>query len=806
MRSITLVAALTVAASAQSADHLLLTEFVVTPTNGEFVEIYNPTESDVSLDDYYLTDAVNGNDNEYVHLVDGSASISRYDFLAAFPLGSTLGAGEFAVVSIVDDSLFGIEYPGVTPDFEMEDASGGTDGVADMVDLDGAWIGTSAGLTNSGEMLALVHWDGVADLVSDVDYLVWGDQAEAVDKTGIVKDGPDPDSLATAYLDDIPVGLQTVVNADGGSDQPHGFGFSASRTWPFEEVGEIAGGGNGLTGNDETSEDQGASGNWTGHEAPTPGSVRVDAAPIINTLAVAPCIPAAGEAVTVSAQVIDDNLASVLALYSADGGASFDTTSMSEGDPGVYSASLGSYPPGIEIDLKVVAEDEGGNTTQSPASGPLAGFVVDTFTDITAIQSDTTAGGASAYVDMRVNVAGRVTLGSDALSDLYFYIASSDVAARWGGIKIFAPAGPTFVSEGDWVEIGGIVEEYYDETEIHVSEAIEDSVDCVNVIAGDPADVSALAVVSGSVDSNESLEGVLIFVNDSAAADTLNEYGEWLTGDGTGTCMVTSRSGHGHVPVVGNSEDVTGVVSYTFGRFKVQPRDGGDLDEVGFRLELVQVDQSAGPGDTFTEVVRITNGTAGTVAFDAADLEYSGPVSGAAPIFRGNASFPSNFVYEGSTTLGLPSGVPGGVYDQTTTIYSDTILVAADGSTVDVDATGAVVTIPVRGVGSPPRKVSGATTVDWDVSVRNTSGGEQVMNTLSASVERWSRVAGGWTQVDLLSLAENVTLAAGEIGDYSGSVTLDPGDAPAMIRVNMGTDFQSGIGAQLPSFELRHDP
>ena len=38
-------------------DHVLLSEIVVTPTEGEYVEIHNPTAGAIDLSDYYLTDA-----------------------------------------------------------------------------------------------------------------------------------------------------------------------------------------------------------------------------------------------------------------------------------------------------------------------------------------------------------------------------------------------------------------------------------------------------------------------------------------------------------------------------------------------------------------------------------------------------------------------------------------------------------------------------------------------------------------------------------------------------------------------------
>ena len=49
------IASLPIAAAAQ--DKLLLTELVVTQTEGEFVEIYNPGSASIELADYYLTDA-----------------------------------------------------------------------------------------------------------------------------------------------------------------------------------------------------------------------------------------------------------------------------------------------------------------------------------------------------------------------------------------------------------------------------------------------------------------------------------------------------------------------------------------------------------------------------------------------------------------------------------------------------------------------------------------------------------------------------------------------------------------------------
>ena len=40
-----------------SADHVIFTRIVITPTEAEMVAIYNPTSESVDLSDYYITDA-----------------------------------------------------------------------------------------------------------------------------------------------------------------------------------------------------------------------------------------------------------------------------------------------------------------------------------------------------------------------------------------------------------------------------------------------------------------------------------------------------------------------------------------------------------------------------------------------------------------------------------------------------------------------------------------------------------------------------------------------------------------------------
>src|SRR5262245_65413827 len=77
-------------------DHLLITEFVVAPTNGEFIEIFNPTAGSIDLSHYYLTDDNDNNNNDYVKVVNGEEGLkmAAADCLVNFSDGARIAYGE----------------------------------------------------------------------------------------------------------------------------------------------------------------------------------------------------------------------------------------------------------------------------------------------------------------------------------------------------------------------------------------------------------------------------------------------------------------------------------------------------------------------------------------------------------------------------------------------------------------------------------------------------------------------------------------------------------------------------------------
>ncbi len=226
------------------AGHLIISEVVVTPTEGEMVELYNPTSSPVSLDNIYLSDF-----NTYYQITQGGVSAQGSDFVVQFPSGHTVPAGGFIVVSIQTATDFHSVF-GVYPDFDLDASDTNAPAMTGT-------IGNNAGLANAAEMLVLFAWDGSADLVVDLDYVIWGSNTGmGMDKTGVTVG-------SSTFLAD------TATSAQAASASPSGSGQSLERC-DTSEGAETATGGNGLLGHDETSEI--FSTTFSVGSAPTPGA------------------------------------------------------------------------------------------------------------------------------------------------------------------------------------------------------------------------------------------------------------------------------------------------------------------------------------------------------------------------------------------------------------------------------------------------------------------------------------------------------------------------------------------------------
>jgi len=257
---------------------ILISEIVVSPTVGEYIEIYNPNNQPVDLSDFYITDATFANGSAYYYnIVTGTdaGGGSFGDFHARFPAGAMISPGEFQTIALNGSTNFNTTY-NQDPTYELYEDDATADAIPDMVEAIAGSINNQGALTNSGEVAILYQWDGIADIVSDSDYVVWGDKGEGVDKTGVMTDGPDADMMDGLYLDDTAIALQDSVADTGHADS------QSFHRVDYTEGQQVSSGGNGITGADESSED--LSQTWVTLSMPTPNADETITTPISTTL------------------------------------------------------------------------------------------------------------------------------------------------------------------------------------------------------------------------------------------------------------------------------------------------------------------------------------------------------------------------------------------------------------------------------------------------------------------------------------------------------------------------------------------
>jgi len=233
--------------------HLLISEVAydvqAQPEDSEYVEIFNPSNVDVVLNDgnaaYYLSD----DEDAYWNVVQSTVGNSSDDWTLTFPVGAVLPAQSVLVVTKDSDGFVNEFFPAGPGAFSAQpgnpqlfEFSSDSDGVPNMLNRGS---GSVLSLSNSGETVILFYWDGSSDLVEDVDIVCWENLDDLTDKTAVSVDGPDGGSGSSPFLADAGTAVATAEAVNGESIHRNS----------LAEPAEVTSGGNGLGGHDETTED-----------------------------------------------------------------------------------------------------------------------------------------------------------------------------------------------------------------------------------------------------------------------------------------------------------------------------------------------------------------------------------------------------------------------------------------------------------------------------------------------------------------------------------------------------------------------
>ncbi|MCK5033438.1 MAG: T9SS type A sorting domain-containing protein, partial [Calditrichia bacterium] len=433
---------------------------------------------------------------------------------------------------------------------------------SDMLEAVSGSINNQGGLTNSGEMAVLYYWDGQSDLVQDVDYLVWGDKVEAVDKSGISIDGPDPDTTPSTYLNDTGIAQQISV-----PENPHTFGESVQRLNLIEN-GETQTGGNGITGNDETSEDLATSFQI---DVPNPGTGPSSSnAPFISNLTTGHFD--AGIAIDIDADMTDDQGIDEAWLHFRQNlvGAE-DSVQMSNTSGDTYQGTIPAQTNNTGLEYWVSATDIDGTPNYSTSSiqKTLIGIA-----DISRAH-ELDGNGNMLYDNFLAKIKGIVTVATGTFSATYQDDYMQD---NTGGINVFDFAVIQSVALGDSVEVAGRFSNYNAKSEIL------DFI--INVLSsGNP--VPAPTVIT-TVDMAEQYEGMLIRINqglvsawNSTTGSSYNAIFTDASGDLTlridnDTDLIGQADPQGFIDLIGIGSQNDNVSPYLEG-YQIMPRSWADF-------------------------------------------------------------------------------------------------------------------------------------------------------------------------------------------------------------------------------------
>lgn len=174
----------------------------------------------------------------------------------------------------------------------------------------------------------------------------------------------------------------------------------------------------------------------------------------------------------------------------------------------------------------------------------------------------------SPYEGQTVSVTGIVT--ADNYSNNRFFLSMPEGGA-WKGIYIYHSYS---LNVGDEVSLTGEVTEYWGLTELT-------DISNLNILSSGNI-VQPTIITTGQLNSNEAYEGVLVKIQQAQIVESYDQYGNLKINDGTGTARIgtgaISLMNTGFDAIVGSViASLTGVVSYSYGDYYLNPRSNDDL-------------------------------------------------------------------------------------------------------------------------------------------------------------------------------------------------------------------------------------
>ncbi len=180
---------------------------------------------------------------------------------------------------------------------------------------------------------------------------------------------------------------------------------------------------------------------------------------------------------------------------------------------------------------------------------------------IADIQDGTIADGET------VTLSGVLVSSPASQEDDGFFIQSPG-GGEWSGIFVYMQSGVPYLEPGDEITVTGSVSEFYDWTELSVSDDSAIEVTGNGTLTVDSVDV-------GSVTDFEPWESTLIAIGSATATSGINSYGEIELDNGLKLDnLLFDYSGEAGATWT----NVIGPLAYNYSEWKLNPRDAADLE------------------------------------------------------------------------------------------------------------------------------------------------------------------------------------------------------------------------------------
>jgi len=312
-----------------------------------------------------------------------------------------------------------------------------------------------------------------------------------------------------------------------------------------------------------------------------------------------PCVPGPDDAVTVIAQIEDNSTITSAVVYYSTDGTNYSTADMTNTDTTAWEADIpATGTDGAHVDYYISATDDGvdqagpvTSTYPSDIEVIQLGYTTNTGDlTISDVQMTDWPRGDSPYNGCEVTLTGTVTADTAQVNSAYGTYAIQSETGQWNGI-IMDPITDVSLTRGDNVTVTGMVEDY--DPAYHFK--FDNNTKLINVssvtVNSTGNSIAAMAVgtsdLAQDADEVESYEGVLVTLS-NVTVSSVNSY-DWSVDDGSGSsCLIDDDMANSAAAAylagleVGTVlSHVTGVFNYSFGTYKIQVRDMGDIESAG---------------------------------------------------------------------------------------------------------------------------------------------------------------------------------------------------------------------------------